>query len=105
VSAGSGNVFAVGAGGVQVGNPATGDRGLGTVNAATNYFFNGTQMIQAAGAAGTIRPTGFTFATIAAALPQNGDFGYCMDCGIAATCAGGGTGAFAKRLNAVYVCN
>jgi hypothetical protein len=30
---------------------------------------------------------------------------YCADCTIANPCAGGGTGAFAKRLNGIWVCN
>jgi parallel beta-helix repeat protein len=37
--------------------------------------------------------------------PANGNFVYCSDCTIANPCAGGGTGAFAKRLNGVWVCN
>jgi hypothetical protein len=37
--------------------------------------------------------------------PANGAFFYCSDCTIAAPCAGAGTGAFAKRLNATWVCN
>jgi hypothetical protein len=37
--------------------------------------------------------------------PGNGTFVNCSDCTIANPCAGGGTGAFAKRLNGVWVCN
>ena len=37
--------------------------------------------------------------------PPNGTFAYCSDCTIANPCAGGGTGALAKRLNGVWVCN
>lgn len=37
--------------------------------------------------------------------PANGTFAYCSDCTIASPCASGGTGAFAKRLNGVWVCN
>lgn len=37
--------------------------------------------------------------------PSNGTFYYCNDCTVAATCAGGGTGALAKRLNGTWVCN
>lgn len=37
--------------------------------------------------------------------PTNGFFTYCTDCTITAVCAGVGTGAFAKRLNGVWVCN
>ena len=37
--------------------------------------------------------------------PLNGTVKYCSDCTIANPCAGAGTGAFAKRLNGVWVCN
>lgn len=37
--------------------------------------------------------------------PANGTVQYCSDCTITAVCAGAGTGAFAKRLNGVWVCN
>jgi hypothetical protein len=37
--------------------------------------------------------------------PINGTFYYCSDCTVANPCAGGGTGALAKRLNGVWVCN
>lgn len=37
--------------------------------------------------------------------PANGIMTYCNDCTIANPCAGAGTGALAKRLNGVWVCN
>ncbi|KKM89246.1 hypothetical protein LCGC14_1250600 [marine sediment metagenome] len=37
--------------------------------------------------------------------PANGMQLYCSDCTIADPCASGGNGAFAKRLNGVWVCN
>lgn len=37
--------------------------------------------------------------------PANGALIYCSNCTIANPCAAGGTGAFAKRLNGVWVCN
>lgn len=37
--------------------------------------------------------------------PANGSFIYCTNCTIANPCAAGGTGALAKRLNGVWVCN
>jgi hypothetical protein len=37
--------------------------------------------------------------------PANGTFTYCSDCTVANPCAGSGTGALAKRLNGVWVCN
>ncbi len=45
-----------------------------------------------------------TFSTLPAS-PTNGMVCYCSDCTIANPCAGGGTGAIAKRLNGVWVCN
>jgi len=50
---------------------------------------------------GSLNPT--TFANLA--TPTNGTERYCSDCTIANPCAGGGTGALAKRLNGVWVCN
>jgi hypothetical protein len=41
----------------------------------------------------------------ALAAQPNGTITYCPDCTIAAPCAGGGTGALAKRLNGAWVCN
>jgi len=35
----------------------------------------------------------------------NGSYVYCSNCTVAATCAAGGTGALAKRLNGTWVCN
>jgi len=37
--------------------------------------------------------------------PANGFIVYCTDCTIANPCAGGGTGAVAKRINGAWVCN
>jgi hypothetical protein len=47
--------------------------------------------------------TNQTFAGLGAAT--NGSMIYCADCTIASPCAAGGTGAIAKRLNGVWVCN
>jgi hypothetical protein len=46
----------------------------------------------------------FVFANIGV-IGTNGQIGYCSDCTIANPCASGGTGAIAKRLNGVNVCN
>ena len=46
---------------------------------------------------------GVTFANLG--TPSNGTIVYCSDCTIAYPCAGGGTGALAKRLNGAWVCN
>lgn len=45
--------------------------------------------------------------TLFAALgtPSNGTIIYCSDCDTTNPCAGSGTGAIAKRLNGVWVCN
>jgi len=53
--------------------------------------------------AGRLAPGTFTNATLGA--PSNGKIVYCSDCSISNPCAGGGTGAIAKRLNGVWVCN
>ena len=37
--------------------------------------------------------------------PEDGTVEFCRNCTIANPCAGGGTGAYAKRLNGVWVCN
>lgn len=47
----------------------------------------------------------FAFSAIATSLTANGQIGFCSDCNIANPCTGGGTGAIAKRLNGVNVCN
>jgi hypothetical protein len=53
------------------------------------------------GPALTILPT--VFASLG--TPLNGTVYFCPDCTVANPCAGGGTGALAKRLNSVWVCN
>ena len=52
---------------------------------------------------GALVQTGVTQANLG--TPANGTIIYCSDCTIANPCAGGGTGAFAKRLNGAWVCN
>lgn len=52
-----------------------------------------------------ISSSGFVFANIATVLATNGDMAFCSDCTIANPCAGAGSGALAKRLNGVNVCN
>lgn len=51
--------------------------------------------------------TGSLNSTVFASLgtPSNGSQIYCPDCTIANPCAGSGTGAVAKRLNGIWVCN
>lgn len=51
-------------------------------------------------------PNATQFSNLTVAVPQaNSTVTYCSDCTIANPCAGGGTGAIAKRLNGVWVCN
>ena len=47
--------------------------------------------------------TGTVYASLGAA--PNGILTYCPDCKITSPCVGGGTGALAKRLNGVWVCD
>lgn len=47
--------------------------------------------------------TGNVFANLG--TPANGAVTYCSDCTVANPCAGGGTGALAKRLNGAWTCN
>jgi hypothetical protein len=44
------------------------------------------------------------FGSLSGSAP-NGTLAYCNDCNIANPCTGGGSGAFAKRLNGAWVCN
>jgi hypothetical protein len=55
------------------------------------------------GAGAAFHPGTVAFAALG--TPANGTITYCSDCTIAGTCAGSGTGALAKRLNGVWVCN
>lgn len=55
------------------------------------------------GTNGPLSLIGITFATLG--TPNNGTMNYCSDCTVANPCAGGGSGALAKRLGGVWVCN
>lgn len=79
------------------GNPfiIAGSATLGTTN-LLSIASNGTT-------AGMMQLTAIVQANLGA--PANGNIAYCADCAIANPCAGGGTGALAKRLNGVWVCN
>ncbi len=50
-------------------------------------------------------PMTCAFANLATCMPANGQSVYCPDCTIANPCAGAGSGAIAKRLNGIMVCN
>jgi hypothetical protein len=87
----SGNSF-TDTGASMIGNvPAGGNNGL------SDGFTSGGTETQAI----TMWPV--VFANLG--TPANGKFVYCPDCTIANPCASGGTGAFAKRLNSIWVCN
>jgi hypothetical protein len=53
--------------------------------------------------AATMNTVGIPAASLG--TPPNGIIQYCPDCIVANPCAGGGTGALAKRLNGAWVCN
>jgi len=72
---------------------------------AFDYAGNGTQGAFQVTEKSAVQPGSFVFANIAAVLTANGMMSYCSDCTIANPCAGGGTGAIAKRLNSINVCN
>jgi hypothetical protein len=46
-----------------------------------------------------------TAAQLAATPSPDGSILYCSNCSIASSCTAGGTGSFAKRLNAAWICN
>jgi hypothetical protein len=69
----------------------TGYQGEGITNASGTYSISGPST------------PGVAFAALG--TPQNGSVVYCSDCTVASPCAGGGTGALAKRLNGAWVCN
>jgi hypothetical protein len=68
----------------------------GAINSASDLAFTRV-------AAGQYGITAVLFANLG--TPASGTFCYCSDCTIANPCASGGSGAFAKRLNGVWVCN
>ena len=76
-----------------------------TIN--TQTYTGGTNMpmyqFSKAGATPSVSIPATTFANLS--TQPNGVFFYCSDCTIANPCAGSGTGALAKRLNGVWVCN
>jgi hypothetical protein len=101
---GSGGWFTITPGatqGIALGSGAT----IGWDSATSHGGFNQTGIDTKLGRAGPgeIAFTPVLFAALG--TPANGALAYCSDCLIAATCAGAGTGAFAKRLNGAWVCN
>lgn len=91
--------------GTQIGNPTGGDKGAGQLN-ATAIYVNGNLMITASAAHVN---SSVTFASgLLNTLTANGMMIYCSDCAAASafdqTCAGGGTGNLAVRVNGVAKC-
>lgn len=88
---------------------ATGTLGFGSsgVTAADVIFGRVGAGIVSVGNASSINGMIQYLPTLFAVLASqaNGTVCYCSDCTIANPCAGGGTGALAKRLNGVWVCN
>jgi hypothetical protein len=101
----------------EVNNGASGSNreilaNLGTTNIfAFNTTFNGAASFNTAitsGGGGAAPALGILYSATAFAslgTPTAGTVYYCNDCTIANPCASGGTGAIAKRLNGVWVCN
>jgi hypothetical protein len=78
--------------------------GVGTFGATRLYLgTNNTERVSLDATTPTVFFAALAFASLG--TPANGAFVFCNDCTIANPCASGGTGAFAKRLNAVWVCN
>lgn len=112
-SQGTGNIFlggngAVGAPTFAFASDATtglyrvgaGQVGVAIAGALTTTF-SAASITMAAGV--RLDMAGVAFAALGA--PGNGQFVFCSDCTVASPCAGGGTGALAKRLNGAWVCN
>jgi hypothetical protein len=93
----SGHLAAVTDDAVDVGAPGARPR---------NVLLSGQVRLGAAPATslpGAIFFSGVGFAALG--KPDNGTVVYCSDCTLASPCAAGGTGALAKRLGGVWVCN
>jgi len=86
--------------GQNISNPVNGGSVILTPGTGVHGGINGTVSVTAGF---YFYPSSLTFATLGS--PTNGALVYCSDCTIANPCASGGTGAMAKRLNAVWVCN
>lgn len=74
-----------------------------TANPIRFFTDGGTTSALLLNSTGTM--TLFTLTQATLGTPANGTIVYCSDCTIANPCAGAGTGALAKRLNGVWVCN
>lgn len=75
----------------------------GTVTPTNIYAIQADSGAGIAQVADGIQPGSCTFANLG--TPANGVMRYCSNCTITNPCAAAGTGAIAKRLNGVWVCN
>lgn len=92
-------------GAAAIGNKSGNTAALSNAGAKIHAFFSDAGVTEKAAfmATGALLQTGVAQAALG--TPANGTFIYCTDCTIANPCAGGGTGALAKRLNGAWVCN
>jgi hypothetical protein len=81
----------------------TSGAGLGTGNSGDITVTPGAP--GGTGSSGNLVLTARVFANLGTPPSGNGSLTFCSDCTIASPCAGGGTGALAKRLNGAWVCN
>lgn len=90
--------------GTRLNLDATGNFLIVNEEAQNVVIANGGAITWTFQATGELRSEGVVFASLPAA-PSNGAMIYCSDCTVANPCAAAGTGAIAKRLNGVWVCN
>jgi len=75
------------------------------VNTGVILISNGAgNVVAQLNASGALQQMGVTFASLPSGA-ANGNLIFCSDCTMANPCAGSGNGAFAKRLNNIWVCN
>lgn len=80
------------------------------VGGASKFSVDSSGVVATAGATtgtnqvGAVFPGSVAHASLSGSA-TNGQIVYCSNCTIANPCASGGTGALAKRLNGVWVCN
>jgi hypothetical protein len=95
----------------SIDEPGGGIGGTSYVDTSGNFYANTTFPPDAT--ASSIGPQGVSATTLSISptvfahlgTPANGTFVYCPDCTITNPCASGGTGALAKRLNGIWICN
>jgi hypothetical protein len=98
------SLMSIGATDVQINSETNANSGTGGLSVWTGGASSSKiASITPTGTAGAVTLTAILFANLG--TPANGTFYFCSDCTIANPCAGAGTGALAKRLNGVWVCN